>query len=244
MKTVLLTTDTTHHRYYAWRVHERFPWHTIVIERKCLKAPFETAHPFEQERDHYEQAVLLKGAPPTFEALAQTIHVDSVNDSHAREGLSMISADVIFVFGAGRLKRPLIDMPSLRCINLHGGNPEYYRGLDSHLWAIYQGAFDQLITTLHDVDESLDSGDIIFQAPLSIPQGCPLYQLRAINTEVCVDLSMRALASLVSEKGLSSRVQYRAGAYYSFMPSSLKEECVRKFAAYTAHARKFNEVLH
>ena len=46
-------------------------------------------------------------------------------------------------------------------INLHGGDPEKYRGLDSHLWSIYHEDWASLVSTLHVVSKDLDAGDSI-----------------------------------------------------------------------------------
>ena len=50
-----------------------------------------------------------------------------------------------------------------KIFNLHGGDPEKYRGLDSHYWSIYHNDFKSLITTLHKVRPILDTGEIVLQ---------------------------------------------------------------------------------
>ena len=118
------------------------------------------------------------------------------------------------------------------CLNLHGGNPERYRGLDTHLWSIYHNDFGDLVTTLHHVDADLDTGDIVFQSKLKVEAGTRLHQLRAINTKVCVNLFLVALGAFQSIGWLPSREQVSHGRYYSYMPAVLKEECIRKFNRY------------
>ena len=48
-----------------------------------------------------------------------------------------------------------------KIFNLHGGNPEEFRGLDSHYWSIYHNNFN-LYSCLHKLSYKLDDGDIIF----------------------------------------------------------------------------------
>ena len=233
MRIVLLTTDTPHHTYYAWKIHEVFAWQAIFIETKSLKPPFNTAHPFEEQRDEYEKHELLKDFSGSMEQLTATYKVENINDKVCIEKIASLKPQIILVFGTGKISPAIIKLPSLSCLNLHGGDPERYRGLDTHLWAIYHRDFNQLITTLHHVDEELDSGDIVFKANLPINQGLQLHQLRAINTKCCVQLTLLALTGLEKYGWLPSLKQTQIGRYYSFMPAELKEICLKRFQKYT-----------
>ncbi len=114
-------------------------------------------------------------------------------------------------------------------MNLHGGDPEEYRGLDTHLWAIYHNDFGGPVTTLHTVAAVLDAGDICLQDVVAVKPIMPLHQLRAANTDTCIRLARSALASFADLGTLPARKQIRRGRYYSFMPSPLKEVCRRNF---------------
>jgi methionyl-tRNA formyltransferase len=138
------------------------------------------------------------------------------------EYLKSINPDVIIVFGTGKINSSLIQIPRLGCLNLHGGDPERYRGLDTHLWAIYHQEFDQLITTLHYIDETLDTGDVVFKATLPISRGLQLHQLRAVNTQVCVKLSLLALMGLHKNEWLPSMKHCRLDVIIPFCRLNLK----------------------
>ena len=235
MNVAILTTDTTHHAYYVWKVSQQFPVGTVLLESWRPQAPFETAHAFEQQRDEYERDVLLAGGPRSCADIPGVHHCRRVNDPAAIALLSEATPDVILTFGIGRMTADVFRAARLACLNLHGGNPEEYRGLDSHLWAIYHRDFDNLLTTLHWVDEDFDTGAIALQCRLDIPDGTELYQLRSINTEACVQLSLRALQTLCGQASLPARQQTRRGRYYSHMPACLKQECVTRFHQYTSH---------
>jgi methionyl-tRNA formyltransferase len=229
----LLTTLTTHHLYYAWKVAERFPWSAILLETEIPKAPFDTFHSFEKQRDDYERETLLKEGPAGFEDVSATQRLPDLSSREGVEVLRNIAPEVIIVFGTGRLAPEVFGSAALGCLNLHGGNPEHYRGLDSHLWAIYHRDFDNLVTTLHLVDAHLDTGDIVLQTQLTLSRGSRLHHLRSINTKACVEISSLALSALHSGH-LPRRHQIGRGRYYSFMPSVLKEACALKFDQYVA----------
>jgi methionyl-tRNA formyltransferase len=229
IKLVLLTTDTTHHLFYAWMLSGRFPIAATFLETRQLKPRFETAHPFELERDAYEREVLLAGCRSSFRDLGSTHVVESMNDHTSLRDLLACEPDVVIVFGTGRLKGGLATIARTACLNLHGGNPEQYRGLDTHLWAIYHDDFANLVTTLHHLDEDLDTGDIVMQSQLPIASSTRLHELRSVNTRVCVELSLAALGALDATGRMPRRKQVTRGRYYSFMPTALKQECVRRF---------------
>lgn len=234
MKVVLLTTETTHHTYFAWQVSQHFPLRAIMLETRSVIPPFDTFHPFEERRDAYERDFLLGATSPIISDIAETHSFESMNEAECVSTLQALAPDAVIVFGTGKLYSPIIEVATVACLNLHGGNPEEYRGLDTHLWAIYHRDFNNLVTTLHYVDSELDTGDIVFQAQLKLNKDNQLHELRSINTKVCVDLTLLALNSLQATERLPARRQLSRGRYYSFMPSVLKAECVKKFQQYIA----------
>ena len=236
MKLALLTTETTHHAYFAHALGEVHQIAMIVSETAASTPPFPTAHAFESERDAYEREVFFDGADVGLKDAAEVLTAPRADDDTALEALRRLGPDVMVVFGTGKLGGDLIELCPRRILNLHGGDPEHYRGLDTHLWAIYHRQFDQLVTTLHHLNEGLDAGDVVMQAALPIEAGMPLHALRAANTKVCVELTMAALATFGRLGRFWHRPQRRTGQYCSFMPAVLKEVCVRHFEAYTGRS--------
>jgi methionyl-tRNA formyltransferase len=235
MKWIILTTETIHHAQFVRETAKVFPPAAVLIERNTLKPPFETAHPLEAQRDVYESEAFFGGMTPAIASLAPTHAFDSVNDAAALELIAGLAPDVVVVFGTGKIGRGLIGLPGLKgaILNLHGGDPREYRGLDSHLWAIYHSDFGGLVTTLHHLNADLDDGDIVLQGALAVPKGMRLHQLRKANTEACVGMTLAALDMHRRSGRFISAPQGRKGRYYSFMPSALKEVCRKKFQAHT-----------
>ncbi len=235
MKIVLLTTSTTHHLYYAAKLHQTFQLHSIFLETKGLTAPFNTEHSFEEERDLYESQILSEEQlPEDFSSITEAVKFDSFNNPEALDELKQINPDAVIVFGAGKLTRDLIKICEGKILNLHGGDPEEYRGLDTHMWAIYHSDYDGLITTIHHLNPKLDDGDIILREAVQISPGMKLHQLRLANTDTCLRLSIGALLMISKNGKIVSLPQRKKGRYYSFMPSDLKEVCLRKFEKHTA----------
>ena len=232
MRLVILTTQTPHHAYFVREIQARYPITLVLAETRTLRAPFETAHPFETERDDYELRVWFDGTDPGLADMVETEYFETVNGDDGLDRLRGVKPDMVVVFGTGRLSNEVVATCPNGMVNLHGGNPEDYRGLDTPLWAVYHEDFDGLVSTLHRVSPELDSGDIVGQRALTLTRGMKLSELRRINTEACVALTGDALDDF-GRGALKSTPQTRKGRYYSFMPSELKNLCVRKFEKYT-----------
>lgn len=235
MRLVVLTTQTPHHAWFVQELNKQFPVRRVYLETEPLPSPpFETAHPFESERDDYERGLWFGGGEPEISAQAPARVFRRMNEPAAVAALAEEAADAVVVFGTGKLSDEVIAAVPGALVNLHGGDPETHRGLDAHLWAVREGAFDSLVSCLHRVAPALDAGDIVGMRGVPVPKDAPLSSLRRFNTEACLELTLAALGELRSAGRLSARPQTKAGRLYSFMPAEMKTECVRAFAAWTA----------
>jgi len=234
MKVVVLTTESLHHAFFVREIGMRYPLASVLLETAHSHPPFETRHEFEAVRDEYEKEVWFNNKHSRIEDFATTHNYPKINASGCVSFLKALAPDVVLVFGTSKLSEEVIAACPQGILNLHGGNPEEYRGLDSHLWAIYHGDFDNLVTTLHRVNPTLDDGDIVSMARLPIHHGMELYELRRWNTEICVRLAVQALDSFSQYGNVLSRPQNRKGRYYSSFPAALKHLCVQKFHLHSA----------
>jgi methionyl-tRNA formyltransferase len=234
MRLLILTTATPHHSFFVRELAAVYPQLHVIIESTGLSPPFDVHHPFEQERDSYEQQVWFGGVQVAMRELAETFTCENVNQSDCISHIAELRPEATIVFGTRKLSRPVIEAAGANMINLHGGDPEYYRGLDSHLWAIYHGDYSNLVTTLHTVNEVLDDGKIIGIRPIPLVRDMKLHELRRRNTECALRLTVDAIGELVRSGVMPSRAQRQNGRYYSFMPAVLKAQCVKKFERYCA----------
>lgn len=233
MKLGIFTTNTLHHAYFVRQLSMKHADLVVFEETRPLAAPFDTAHAFEAKRDAFECKAWFDGQTISLADVCTPRRHESLNTPDAIADIQSSALDAIVVFGTGKLSADLIQVCNNAIVNLHGGDPEAYRGLDTHLWAIYHNEFSDLITTLHTLTEELDDGRIISALPIPLHRDMELHQLRKANTEVCVRLSLEALAEFMKNGTFISRPQRRRGRYYSFMPSTLKDICVGKFVKHT-----------
>lgn len=240
MKIAVLTTHTPHHVYFVRELQNIFGSVTVFCETQSVGPEFATHHSFEIMRDQFELQHWFQGHRPNFSDYARVYSFFSMNETDAIVALETEAPDLVLVFGTGFLKQQVIKACPKNLFNLHGGDPENYRGLDSHLWSIYHKDFSKLVTTLHRLDSGLDTGNIVMQGHVPLFQGMKLHQLRAANTQLCVDLSISAIDMCARHGDVISHVQKQKGRYYSFMPSQLKSICVKNFEIYTKYDRRYD----
>lgn len=233
LSVAVLTTQTLHHAFFVNELSRCAKVELAVVETAVTAPVFAVAHPFETLRDNHEREVLFGGEERLVSSMVPELRVVSINDTEAAEALSGLNPDLVFVFGTSHIKAPLIELCRGRLFNLHGGDPRQYRGLDSHLWAIYHRDFRALVTTLHEVELRLDTGAIVYQQALDVTQGLRLFELRAANTRVCVELARRSIAQHSATGRIVMQPIKDPGRYYSFMPAVLKDICVLNFEKYT-----------
>ncbi len=233
MKLALLTTDTVHHCYFLDELNRRHRVAAVLSERARAAPAFQTAHPYEVDRDEHERQAWFGGRDIHLADLFEVSEYRSLNDAEAVATLRSLRPDVVIVFGTGRLTPAVIETCPRGIVNLHGGDPERHRGLDSHLWAIHQGRFDALTTTLHRVNPRLDDGEIVDRAGVPLHRDMPLHELRRHNTELCVELTAGALDGWLERGAFRSQPQRHRGEYFSHMPAPLKGACRARFQEFT-----------
>src|SRR5579863_9423611 len=125
------------------------------------------------------------------------IAAGDLNSPEAIERIRQTNADLGIVLGTRILKRPAFSAPRLGSINLHKGAVPDYRGMPPGFWEIYNQEKCAGVT-VHYVDESLDTGDIVATCrveilPLDTPETL-LVKLHRAGTETLA-AAVKALQS-------------------------------------------------
>jgi methionyl-tRNA formyltransferase len=90
--------------------------------------------------------------------------IGSVNDAECIDNLKRLDPAVVLVIGtriiAGRVLRSI----AAPFVNYHAGITPKYRGVHGGYWALAEGDRAHCGSTVHLVDEGIDSGGILYQA--------------------------------------------------------------------------------
>jgi methionyl-tRNA formyltransferase len=223
-KIVLLTTKTSHHFFFINQMAKICNLF-VVFEKKILKPNFKIVHNYEKKQILYEKKKWFKNGKIKIQNNIDFINSNKINDVSTIDYINLIKPDIIFSFGVSRINENLLDRIKKPIYNFHGGDTSFYRGLDSHLWSLYHNDLRGLKVTLHQVDKNLDTGSVIIKKKLNLKKSKYLYQLRSINTELCIKLAFK----LIKKSKIKKIKQNKIGRYYSFMPVDLKNLISKKY---------------
>ena len=234
VKILVLTTDTLHHAFYIHELSQLQYELFTVIETGRVKPPFETKHSYETQRDAYEKSFFFNEDPPKINKLNACHEVDNINSRIAIETILNFNPSLIISFGVRIITSKTLKALPFPIYNFHGGCIARYRGLDSHLWAIYHKDFAALQVTFHCLIQRVDAGTPVFVENIKLTKNMPLHKLRAKTTEHCVNITKEFLGKENTTPLRKVMPASKLGRYYSFMPSVLKEIAANNFVQHTA----------
>lgn len=122
--------------------------------------------------------VRLVAQEPTLDSVAHDAKIPlgclrGVRHAEARELIAEVAPDVIAVSCfPWLLPRDILDLPPLGCINVHPSLLPRWRGPEPLFWTFRAGDATTGVT-VHQMDNSFDTGAILAQQSLTIPSGIP-----------------------------------------------------------------------
>ncbi|MFC2040946.1 methionyl-tRNA formyltransferase [Chloroflexota bacterium] len=122
------------------------------------------------------------------------------------------------------LRKPILELPSLGCINMHSAMLPKYRGMLPSFWVLVNGETETGIT-VHYMNERIDDGDIILQAKIEIMPEDTMHSLIIKGKETGAQLLLQALAQIESGVVCTLPNDSNKATYYSFP----KKDEVKKF---------------
>ena len=101
---------------------------------------------------------------PSYE---NSLNLVSLNDGRLRKFLSKHQPELVVTTGCGVLGKRVLKSISVPIINSHCGVCPRYRGM-GNIWALVENEIDLLGTTIHYVNEGIDTGEIISSSKLQL----------------------------------------------------------------------------
>ena len=231
MKIALLTTQTPHHSYFASKLVAEGNELAIICETSSVTFPYETFHPYEKRRDDFERHHWFEGKDASLSSFGIFLEAENINCKKVNDFLANFGAGLSLSFGTRKICLDTLSELGLNTFNFHGADPEKYRGLDSHLWALWHKDYSELKTCLHQLNGTLDDGDIFNVLPIDIAKVRKIEDIRILNTENCFQLALQLISKLSHGKKLPLKKQNQKGQYYSAMPSVLKDIVLKRFSS-------------
>lgn len=147
-------------------------------------------------RRRIEEIVGGAGLDPT--PFADTHRVGSVNGPETLELLRATGPVLVVVNGTRIISPAVLDAVDCPFVNTHAGTTPRYRGVHGGYWALAEGHPEQVGTTVHLVDQGIDTGGVLARAPFDTSPGDSIatypYLHLVAGLPVLADQVERALA--------------------------------------------------
>jgi methionyl-tRNA formyltransferase len=176
LKIAVLCSDYSHHDYLVARMQASFQISLIVRERasgyrdrlwrqhRWIDYYYWQYHRIRRwalglssyRREDFAQKIVI---PP--DRLVPQIVTEDINDSKVVHALQQVEPDLTVIMGTSILKKDVLCAAGPAIVNIHGGYLPWYRGNHCFFFALYQREFDKIGSTIHFVNQGIDTGDII-----------------------------------------------------------------------------------
>lgn len=153
--------------------------------------------------------------------LCRAYQVDcrSIDDPNSPEFLAEVAgrkSDLIISIACPYiLKKQLLSMPRLGCINIHHAPLPRYKGMMPTFWQLYQGE-RTVGLTIHYMTEKLDNGDALLQEQLPVQDGEALDHLIRRSKRHAAHCLARVLRSIATDSVVTRALNREKGSYYTF----------------------------
>lgn len=222
----ILTTKTTHHIFFENQIFKKYKDIINIYETTSIKPKFQINTIFEKKREIFEKKICFQNKKLNFKGKSYAIK--NINNNIIFKILKKNNIKYLIVFGTRKIDKEIVKKYKNKIFNLHGGNPQEFRGLDSHYWSIYHNNFN-LFSCLHKLSYKFDDGDIVFLKKIKLQKNMKIHQLRLKNTLCCIQMVLRLIYLIKNNKRIPFFKQNNKSRYYSFMPKVIKDIVEKKF---------------
>jgi methionyl-tRNA formyltransferase len=142
--------------------------------------------------------------------------VRNLSDPETISVLAAYQADMICVACFSlRIPRVILDLPRLGCINVHPSLLPANRGPVPLFWTFHEG-HQQIGVTIHLMDEGMDTGDILAQEQLAVPDGFRYEELELQCARRGGELLAQAVWSLYKGEAVRTPQDEMKSSYFPF----------------------------
>ena len=158
--------------------------------------------PFLQRRGHNRiKTICQENGLETVEPLSPAVQkIESVNSESFRKRLIELNPDIILVNGTRIIGKKTLGATQATIINSHQGITPAYRGAHGAYWALYQNDSANCGVTVHLVDEGIDTGNIIAQAPVQPSKWDSFVTYPYLQTAACLPILTKAIQDTADGK--------------------------------------------
>lgn len=151
------------------------------------------------------------------------IKVNSISNKKTEKFLIDNKADIVIYAGGGIIRKNIINISKYGILNAHSGWLPFFRGMNVIEWALLYGY--RPYTSIHLVDEGIDTGNIIYQEPMPLDKD--LYTIRGNATVHNIILLTKVLNNFHSFYRKSIEQHEAEGRQFFVMHNRLKNLVIK-----------------
>jgi len=153
--------------------------------------------------------------------------VEDVNAPEFLEELRRLGPDVLISVSCPQIfKKPLIELPPLGILNIHGAILPQYRGVLPSFWMLANGE-KKAGVSIYYVDTRIDAGELCGQRIYDIPPEETLDGFLKRSKAIAAELLLEVLSDIESGQVMRRALDLNQGSYFSWPDAS----AVQKFRA-------------
>ena len=142
--------------------------------------------------------------------------IPDVNSEKFREKLKEAGTNLLISVSCPQIyKKPLIELPSLGCLNIHGAILPLYRGVLPSFWMLANKE-KMAGVSIYYVNEKIDAGELCGQRIFEILPGESLDNFITRSKAIAAELLIEVLRKVESGTITRSPLNLAEGSYYSW----------------------------
>ncbi len=127
------------------------------------------------------------------------------------------------VAGPEIFKKGILEVPKVRCINIHSGRLPIYRGMMPNFWQLLHGEKHACIT-VHEMVEKLDAGGVLDTLEWELKEHDSLDRVTTGTKQDGARLMMKVILQLKNGEAVSTPLDMSKKKYFSFpQPKDVKQ---------------------
>ena len=234
MRYMIIGGDHPRHLYYANAIAESCSVVGAILEHRESFMPQPPEGLEERDRDnfihHFEnrkkyEKEYFGEERPLPECPIYYVDRDGLSSEKTVAFVKECNPDVVFIYGPGMIREPLISALPKYKINLHLGLSPRYRGSATLFWPFYFLEPNWAGSTFHIISDEPDAGAIIHQSLPELKRGDTIHEVSCRVVQQSAADVKKIIAGLESGQPLTLHRQTSRGKNFltrDFMPQHLR----------------------
>jgi len=142
---------------------------------------------------------------------------NSINSSKVIRHIKKLQPDVIAVCGTSLLNDKILSLPTKGALNLHGGLSQFYRGLWTTDWAVYNEEPEYVGATVHFISPGIDDGEIIYQGRPLVEKNDNPHTLYVKVVKLGINMMEQAILDIQNDNQNPAPLKHKGKLYLDYM---------------------------